>query len=275
MMTELNEEAEGRQPCPQGKEPYGSEAAKRARSIRVLVVLLVVLLLAAAAGIGYLAWAQTQMDAALEEQTSAEVPETENLVENPIDFASLKERNDDIYAWIYVPNTNVNLPILQSSTDDNLYLDHDEDGNYSIAGALYTQSMNATDFSDPVTVIYGHNMRNGSMFATLHKFEDPDFFEANDTFYVYTPTKILTYRIVSAYQYDNRHILNSFDFSRAEVRESYFTSMADPDSLVKNVRDGVALDESSKIVQLSTCMHGQDQIRYLVTGVLVDEQGTY
>lgn len=252
----------------------GAHAKKNPRSVVVLRVVLAVLIVIVLAGIGYLVWSQMQMDSALQQQESNEIPETEQLVKNPIDFQSLKAENNDIYAWIYIPNTKVNLPILQHVENDTYYLDHDQDGNYSVAGAIFTQSMNSTDFSDPVTVVYGHNMKNDGMFASLHYFEDPDFFNENDTFYIYTQNKILTYTIVSAYQYDNRHIMNSFDFSDPEVRESYFESVSNPDSLVVNKRDDIQLTEDSKIVQLSTCV-GQDNVRYIVTGVLVDEQATY
>ena len=88
-----------------------------------------------------------------------------------------------------------------------------------------------------VTVIYGHNV--DGIFATLHYFEDAEFFKQNDTFYVYTPGHILTYEVVSAYEYDGRHILNSFDFDRALVREEYFASVLNPNSVVRNVREGV------------------------------------
>lgn len=254
----------------------GAHAKKTSRSVVVLRIVLAVLIVIALCGIGYLVVSQMQMNAALEQQESNDIPETEaeQLVQNPIDFPSLKAENGDIYAWIYVPNTKINMPVLQHVDNDNFYLDHDQDGNPSVAGAIFTQSMNSTDFSDPVTVVYGHNMKNEGMFGSLHRFEDPDFFNENSTFYIYTQDKILTYTIVSAYQYDNRHIMNSFDFSDPNVRQSYFDMVMNPDSLVVNKRDGVELTTDSKIVQLSTCV-GQDNVRYIVTGVLTDEQSTY
>jgi sortase B len=130
-------------------------------------------------------------------------------VENPIDFKSLQQQNSDIYSWIYIPNTNVNYPVLQSHLDDNLYLDHDIYKNYSFSGSIYSQMCNKRDYSDRVTVLYGHNMANGSMFATLHRFYDADFFNKNRYIYVYTPDRKLTYEIVSAFEYDNRHIMNT------------------------------------------------------------------
>ena len=103
---------------------------------------------------------------------------------------------------------------------DSLYLDHNKDGDYAIEGAIYTEMANNTDFSDPVTVLYGHNLQNGTMFSTLHYFENEDFFNEHDTLYIYTPGHALTYRVVSAYLYDDRHILNSYNLSDPAVRQA-------------------------------------------------------
>ena len=201
--------------------------------------------------------------------------EEKELPDNPIDFSALWGKNVESYAWLYIPGAEINTPIQQSALDDSFYLNHDQDGNYNPVGCAFTQLANAQDFSDPVTVIYGHNAE--SIFAKLHYFEDAEFFNQNDTFYVYTPGHILTYEVVSAYQYDGRHILNSFDFDRTSVREEYFASVLNPNSVVRNVREGVELDEDSKLVQLSTCTSTHPHsptVRYLVTGVLVDDQET-
>lgn len=197
-------------------------------------------------------------------------------LENPIDFDELIAQNPDIYAWLYVPGTNVNQPVLQSAVDDLYYLDHDRTGAPSSVGAVFSQSMNALDFSDPVTVLYGHDVDEPSlMFRSLHNFEDADFFENNREIYIYQPDRVLVYEVVAAYEYDDRHILNSFDFSDPAVLQSYYDSVLAPTSLTSNVRAGASLDASKdKILQLSTCMldefHGSH--RYIVTGVLRDEQ---
>ncbi len=201
--------------------------------------------------------------------------ETESLLpENPVNFSKEMKINDDIYAWLYIPNTNVNYPILQSREDDLYYLRRDIYRDYDISGVLFTQSHNRRDFSDPVTVIYGHNMTEyGTMFATLHNFENEDFFKDNDTFYIYTPGHILTYKIVSAYKYDNRHIMNSFDFGDPEVVKEYFDYVLHPTMIPMNVREDAELKEDDKLVVLSTCM-ADNTFRYLVNGVLVKDEKT-
>ena len=193
-------------------------------------------------------------------------------VENPIDFKSLQQQNSDIYSWIYIPNTNVNYPVLQSHLDDNLYLDHDIYKNYSFSGSIYSQMCNKRDYSDRVTVLYGHNMANGSMFATLHRFYDADFFNKNRYIYVYTPDRKLTYEIVSAFEYDNRHIMNSFDFSDDNVFSDYLNMIKNPPSVSVNKRN-TELTTDDKILVLSTCLNSGDG-RYLVQGVLKKDEPT-
>ena len=189
----------------------------------------------------------------------------------PVDFAELKKINPEIYAWIYIPDTNVDYPILQSAEDDNFYIDHNERREDDINGAIYSQNCNAQDFNDPVTVLYGHNMLNGSMFASLHEFEDDEFFNNHDTMYIYLPNRVLTYRIINQYVYDNRHIMNSFDFQNEEVRMRYFDSLANPHSLSAHVRKNIELNKDDKVVQLSTCL-GDSSSRFLVTGVKINDQ---
>lgn len=193
--------------------------------------------------------------------------------ENPIDFDSLSKQNSDIYSWIYIPDTDVNYPVCQSSTSDNFYLNHDVYKNYSYSGAIYSQHCNSLDYSDRVTVLYGHNMANGSMFATLHRFEDSSFFDSHRYMYVYTRDRTLTYEIASAFVYDDRHIMNSFDFSDDEVFGDYLNMIMDPHSITRNVRDGLKLDLNDKVLVLSTCLNSGEG-RYLVQGVLVKDEQT-
>lgn len=197
----------------------------------------------------------------------------EQSVENPVDFSSLLEQNDEVYSWIYIPDTNINYPVCQSKTEDNFYLDHDVYKNYSYSGTIYSQSCNKTDYSDRVTVLYGHNMANGSMFSNLHKFADSSFFEQHDRFYVYTADRKLTYEIVSAFIYDDRHIMNSFDFSDDSVFQDYIDMLLNPRSVSKNVRSGVELSTDDKILTLSTCLNSGEG-RYLVQGVLIKDEKT-
>lgn len=205
-----------------------------------------------------------------------DVQEAEYIAENPIDFAAWQARNADIYAWITYDNTAINFPILQSATEMEYYLNHDMDGNYSEFGEIFTQSLNAKDFTDPVTVVYGHNIKKTDiMFSDLHKLEDLEFFQKNPRFTIYLPDKILTYEIVSVYEGDNQLIPAVHDFHNEVVQQEYFDSILDPDGKIA-VREGATLIAGQdKIVQLSTCTIPSNATkRFLVTGKLVNEQKT-
>ena len=218
----------------------------------------------------------------IEETTTSDItsPTTEKITEapkpkNPIDFKKLNDINKDAYAWIKLPKTKIDYPILQSYKDDDFfYLDHNIYRQYEFAGSIYSEKNNSKDFLDPNTVIYGHDMLNGSMFQNLHLFSDKKFFDKNEFFYIYTPTRKLTYQIFSAYIYDNRHILNSFDFSDEKVFEKYLKDCQNPKSVDVNTRKNVILNKDSKIVTLSTCVGYDKNSRYLVQGVLIKDEET-
>lgn len=247
----------------------------RKTALRAVLALLVCGVLA---GCAYLGWQffggtfNTQQGGAPKQP----LVETQKI-KNPVDFVALQEESPEAYAWVYVPGTKVNYPVMRSKTDDLFYMDHDAQGNWNDGGSIFSQSMNSLDFEDPVTVLYGHNLMNGSMFATLHEFEDPDFFAKNQDLYIYAIGHVKKYQIVAAYQYDNKHIMNSYAFENEDVRRTYFDSVLHPTSVDVNVREGVELPLDSKLVQLSTCVNGfNTQIaRYIVTAKLVDDQLTY
>lgn len=194
-------------------------------------------------------------------------------VDLEVSFDELMEINPDIYAWIYIPNTNVDYPVARSTSDgdDSFYLEHNVYRQYQFSGTIYSEIKNQPDFHDRVTVLYGHNMLNGSMFASLHYFEDEDFFNENNTIFVLTKDKTLTYLVYSAYTYDDRHILNSFNFNDDAVFQEYIDFTLDPHSVYANVREGVAPTIEDHILTLSTCTSGPADTRYLVQGVLIDE----
>lgn len=207
--------------------------------------------------------------------TSTATTSGKNVDTHDINWKKLKEDNPDIYSWIYIPNTSVDYPVVQASknTPDDFYLNHNIHKKYEFAGAIYSEKHNAKDYSDPVTILYGHNMNNGSMFKTLHKFEEPSFFKKNKFIYIYMPNEKLTFRIYSAYVYDDRHILNSFDFSDTKILRQYQKYTLNPESMTKNTRK-VSLNKNSKIITLSTCTNGAENTRYLVQGVLIKDEQT-
>ncbi len=197
------------------------------------------------------------------------------LLDNPIDFATLKANNPETVAWIKIPGTIIDYPVMRSGIDreENFYINHNSEGKPHRAGAIYMQKINRADFSDPNTVLYGHNMGNGSMFSWLHQYKKKAFFNENRTIIVYTPEHILTYDVYAAFLYDDRHILNSFDFYDKNDYAAFLEQAMNPPTMTKQVRKGVNVTTNARIITLSTC-DARDNNRYLVVGVLTNDQRT-
>ena len=205
------------------------------------------------------------------EDPSASPTPTKVPVDVPIDFEKLWAVNPDVYAWITIPGTVIDYPILQSTSDpEDYYLDHTVERVQGLPGSIYTRMSNSRDFSDRVTVIYGHNMKNGTMFGHLHDYKNEAFTNEHDTIIIYTPEHILTYKIFAAVLYDNRLITESFDFSTDEGTQAYLDSLHAVNNFRTYFRD-VEVTKSDRIITLSTCISNDAQ-RYLIQGVLVDEQ---
>lgn len=254
-----------------------SERPAANKKVRALIIAVLAIILVCSGVFLALHFAGV-LSAESDEKRLTTAPHSESdsqLAENPVDFESLQAGNSEIYAWITVPGTEVDHPVCQSRSDDEYYLRHRaSDRQWSSAGAIFTQSMNALDFNDPVTVIYGHNGYAESMFTSLHQFEDETFFNEHEYFYIYTPDRKLTYQILSAFRYDDRHIMNSFNFSNPSELAAFQQTLADPQSMLVNVRGGITLDSDSKVVVLSTCFDNDDNSRYLVSGVLISDEKT-
>lgn len=198
----------------------------------------------------------------------------EQTFEGPIDFSYLWTVNEDIYAWITIPGTNIDYPILQHPTDDTYYLNHNLDGSYGFPACIYTESLNSKDFTDPNTVIYGHNLKAKTMFTELHKFESKDFFEEHNEVIIYLPDKTLHYQVFAAHVYDDRHLMHSFDFSDEAVFREYLQSIYEIRDMSANIDRESAVTEKDRIITMSTCMpkKADAEKRLLVHAVLVLEE---
>ena len=207
-----------------------------------------------------------------EEETETETEEVQNAFDIPeknLDWPSLYAENKDIYAWIYIPGTQVDYPVLQSASDDTYYLNHNIDGSYGKPGCIYTEKINSKDFTNYNTVLYGHNMRSGEMFGCLHDYEDKTFFDENPYVYVYTEEKTYVYEIFAAYTATNAHILNTNDFSTQEGFADYLDNVVYNKALTGNFRNDTRVTSDNRIITLSTCTSNSSK-RWLVQAVLVN-----
>lgn len=193
------------------------------------------------------------------------------IPQKTLDWDALYEQNKDIYAWIYVPDTKVDYPVLQHPTDNSYYLNYNIDGTKGFPGCIYTENYNSKDFSDIHTVIYGHNLKDKTMFTSLHNFENKDVFSKEHYIYIYTPDYVFVYRIFAAYEFSAIHLLDNYDYTNEYVYEDYLKKIYATTDRVANVKEDIKVTTEDKIVTLSTCTRDSDSSkRFLVTGVLVN-----
>ena len=182
--------------------------------------------------------------------------------------------NPDIYARLVIPDTVIDYPVLQNSEDNAFYITHDQDGKENASGALFTETYNGKDFRDPITVIYGNNMEDGSMFGSLKNYSDSRYMEAHPYIYIYTDDDqtTLKYRVFAAYRSDNRHIMERFNSGRTEGnREAYLDSILDNRTMGVQIDRSVSVNSDSRILTLSTHDESGEEYRYLVQACLVNE----
>ena len=221
---------------------------------------------------------------AVKEKTMAPDPlEKYDVPPKEIDFVRLQEeQNPDIYAWITIPGTNVDYPVLQHPKEMDYYLSHNIDGSTGKPGCVYSQLLNSRDWSDWHTVLYGHNAQKGTVFGTLHYYEDPEFFAEHPYIYIYGEDKVLVYRIFAAHEHSDEHLLAG-DICSPEDWQNYlehiFTENTGDDTENSTKISGssgnydleMKLTSESRILTLSTCITSRWTKRWLVHAVLVAE----
>ncbi len=254
------------------KGSAGGVDSKKVVQIAAVCILVVCAIVAAYM---FMSWKNNRTASDKAADIAAEV----DIIEDDLmDFDKLHEINDEIYAYIQIPGTAVDDPIVQHADDtygDWYYFRRGLDGEKLTAGCLFTEPRNAKDFSDRDTVIYGHNMRDGTMFATLHNYEDDTFMKEYPYVYVYTPEKNYIYKVFAAYHYDDRLILDYYDdFKDFNNFKAYIDEIFDTYSINGVVDQSVDIDcENDKILTLSTCSWSDEKARYLVQAVqLTDEE---
>jgi sortase B len=202
------------------------------------------------------------------------------IPEKNLDWEELAQTNEDIYAWIYVPNTEIDYPIVQHPSDDAFYLDHNLDGSAGLPGTIYTEpSYTSKEFDDLHTVVYGHNIAYGSsggtMFSTLYNFASEEVFQQENYIYIYTPDDVFVYQIFAAYEYESLHLMYCFDYTNEYVYEDFLRSIYETNGRVANVKQEIEVTVEDQILTLSTCTQdSRDDLRMLVTGVLLNPKQT-
>lgn len=261
---------------------------------RILIVVLSIVLVITLGLMGYNWWKEAEAERKFQEMANMTVEDEELEIEEPdepedpelidilsqrgievpeknLDWDAIKAENEHIYAWIYLPGTNIDYPILQHPTDDVYYLEHNVDGSKGYPGCIYSEHVNnTTDFMDFHTVLYGHNMKNGTMFQNLHLFRDESFFDENQFIYVYTPETVYVYEIFASYVHNDEHLLLCYDTVSEEGKQEYLDVIEGIRDMSAHFRDGIELTTENHLLTMSTCT-GDSSTRYLVQCVLVND----
>lgn len=248
---------------------------KRTRMILIIIAVIALAVIVWCGAYLWQYWQGGQLDALLQknvEESGLAGDIHAQTVEIPIDFEALREVNEDIYAWLYVPGMDISYPVLQHPTDNSYYIRRSSDGSSYSGGCIYSENHNKKDFSDRMTVLYGHNLRSGKMFAPLNDFSDVKVFDSHRYIYVYLPDRELVYEIIAACPYSYEHILTNRDFNNRADYEEFFSGVMYKTDLNANYLEDVELSyESDRVLTLSTCLRGNNQQRYIVMGRLIAE----
>ena len=205
-------------------------------------------------------------DSGDEEQNGSQSGEREpNLRWPAVDFAALSEINPDIVAWIYIEGTEINYPVVQGS-DNQYYLKHLFNGKWNSSGCIFLDSRNTSDFSDRHSIIYGHHMKNGTMFSGLTEYKKQEFYDAHPIVLLLTPEKNIRIEIFAGYVASVSDkaweiALGSDkefgDWLEAAEERSYFESE-------------VTFAVTDRIVTLSTCSYEFDNARFVLVGRITE-----
>ncbi|NTU89159.1 MAG: class B sortase [Actinobacteria bacterium] len=248
----------------------------------VLLVIGVVLFLSAAGGLAYVglqyyqgerqydSLAKYAMSGEIADTTAEVTVEAEDDYTIQVDWQALLEINPDIVAWIRIPNTNVDYPVVQT-TDNDYYLEQTFDGTGNRYGCIFLDYQSSSDFSDLHSIIYGHNMRNGGMFHDLVSYTEESYFTDHPYILIASPsgeTKRL--KIIAAYVASGNEALRQTQFADADEFHSFVQTALDrcPYSL------DLAVEDVGHLYTFATCSYQFDGARTLVHAVEVDKDGT-
>ena len=208
---------------------------------------------------------------ALEDDNTEMEPagEDPSVVLPTVDFDALRETGPDIIGWLTLPDTAINYPVTQAD-DNEYYLHHLYDGTYNKAGCLFADYENQEDFSDRNTIIYGHNMRDGSMFAALNEYDEQSYFDGHPQMYLVTPGGGYVVEIFTAFV--TRPSESGSDISPWRLNwkdDGAYTTWLSEMAGRSVIETDVTVTSSDKVLTLSTCTPGGAS-RFIVMGKLLE-----
>ncbi|MBD5490528.1 MAG: class B sortase [Lachnospiraceae bacterium] len=201
----------------------------------------------------------------------------ESAVDAQIDFDALREINSDIFAWIYIPDTAIDCPVLQSEQSDTFYEDHNAYGEEDDVGAAYIELANLASMCDFNTVLHGKTGADeDGLFADLYRFADPDFFADHEYVYLYLDGNVLTYEIFAAYERENTSLIRTYDFTYLSGCRQFLSDLYGARDMAMNLREGwETVNEYHYVITLTTQKEENAESQFVVVAVLIqDAAGT-
>lgn len=210
-------------------------------------------------------------DASLLEPDSAETDQ-DPLEENAqflmqINLENLRKTNQDVLGWIYVPDSAISYPLMKVKNNQE-YLRRSWDGTPNQAGCIFLESKNYRDFRDFNSIIFGHYMNNGTMFGSLHRYKEQEYWDSHPFIYIVTDSGVRRYQVFATYeagvQSDTYRLYFEDDARKQSVLDYYMESSVIKSDLTPTVED--------RILTLSTCTEiANDYSRWVVQAVLTGE----
>lgn len=179
-----------------------------------------------------------------------------------VDFEALQVINPDIVAWLYIEGTEINYPVVQGS-DNAYYLKHLFDGTYNSSGCLFLDSRNTNDFTDAHSIIYGHHMKNGKMFAVLDGYKNQIFYDEHPVALLLTPNGNFTLEFFAGYVANVEEDAWQLGFT-LQGFEDWLAASAERSCFESSITPAV----TDKVVTLSTCSYEFNNARFVLVGIL-------
>lgn len=191
---------------------------------------------------------------------------TDDGEDNPT-LKDLKKLNPDVKAWIQVPKTNIDYPVVQGQ-DDMEYINKNVYGEFELSGAIFLSCLNKDDFSDPYNLVYGHNMKNGGMFADVADFTNKEYFETHQKgkLYLTDATRKIRFFACMKVTAADAKIYHPDGYRKENLKDllDYIQANA------VQYRDVNVADENS-LIALSTCSEAETNGRVVMIGKLERE----
>lgn len=180
-----------------------------------------------------------------------------------LDLSALREVNPDVVGWIRIPGTKVDYPFLQGE-DNTYYLKRTWNNTPLGAGSIFLECQNSRELTDFNTIVYGHNMNNGSMFNSIRQYAAQSYYEEHPYIYILSDAGVWRYEVFSSYRAPVDAFTYGLSFRQQETRETFLTSALESSV----IETGVIPAVTDRIVTLSTCAGGGYSTRWVVHGRL-------